>query len=457
MHLGLDIGTSSVKALLVGEDGAVAATGRAPCVVDTPGPGRAEARPEHWVRAARDAVRAALADAGPCEVGAIGMTGQMHGVVLCDAAGAPVRPAILWPDTRAVAEAAGWDRSGNPPAPGFAGPILAWLAIHEPASIARARWALQPKDWVRMALGAPAATEPSDASATLLWDLAGDGWAREDPLLAPVRPSRAAAGALAPGVLDLPAGTPLVHGAADTAAALSVAGGRMLNVGTGAQLAHAAGEALPSSPAPACHRFRAAGDGWYALAAVQNAGLAIDWARRVLGGDAAPRAGGPLFVPHLTGERTPLLDPAARGSWTGLSLATDREALLGSVYEGVALGVRWARDALLEEAPPAPGPLRLLGGAALQPAFAQLLADALCEPLELLAVADASALGAARLAGAPAVAPRVTGVVEPRAETAALLEERFAAWLEIVRTRRSWAGRARSDRARRGTSRCSPC
>jgi len=381
----------------------------------------------------------------------------MHGVVLCEEDGTPVRPAILWADGRAVAEAARWRSPGNPATPGFAGPILAWLAEHEPDVLARARWALQPKDWLRMALGAAAATEPSDASATLLWDLAADTWDRDDPRLPPVRASGAIAGELAAPLAGVAAGTPLVHGAADTAAALLVAGGRMLNVGTGAQLAQRVEEPLPATDTPVCHRFRMAGDGWYALAAVQNAGLAIDWARRVLGADAEPRAGGPLFVPHLTGERTPLLDPGARATWAGLSLATDRDALLGSVYEGVALGVRWARDALRDEAGRRDGALRLLGGGSLRGGFAQLLADALCEPLELVDVADATALGAARLAGAPAVPLRVAATAEPRAEAAALLEERFAAWRELVRTGTSAAGRAPSGPARRTTSRCSPC
>ena len=428
MRLGLDIGTSAVKALLVGDDGAVLATGRAPCTVDTPAAGWAEATPGTWLTAARDAV----AQVGAPEVEAIGLAGQMHGVVLCDGAGEPVRPAILWPDTRAVSESATWPARGNPPAPGFAGPILAWLAAHEPETVRRARWALQPKDWLRLTLGAPAATEPSDASATLLWDLEADRWARDESLLPPVRRSGAVAGELRSDALGLPRGIPLVHGAADTAAALLVAGGRMLNLGTGAQLAQRVDEPLPAVDAPTCHRFRSAGDGWYALAAVQNAGLALEWARRVLGDEGEARAGGPLFVPHLTGERTPLLDPVARGAWTGLSLATDRAALQGSVHEGVAFGIRWARDALDAEAGRADAALRLLGGGSLRPGFAQLLADALAEPLELLDVADASALGAAWLAGAPAPAPRAIRTVEPRAAATALLEERFAAWGAVV-------------------------
>jgi xylulokinase len=455
VHLGLDIGTSAVKALLAGDDGRVLATGRAPCRVDVPAPGLAEADPAGWLAAAGEAVRAAMAAAGATEVAAIGLSGQMHGVVLCDEAGAPVRPAILWPDTRAAAEAAAWRSRGNPAAPGFAGPILAWLATHEPDALRRARWALQPKDWLRLVIGAPAATEPSDASATLLWDLAADTWDRDDRLLPPVRGSAGRAGALhdeGARRLGLAAGTPLVHGAADTAAALLVAGGRMLNLGTGAQLAQPAGTPLPATAAPTCHRFRAAGDGWYALAAVQNAGLAIDWAERLLGSGPAtgPAPDAPLFVGHLTGERTPALDPAARGVWTGLSLATDTATLRGSVLEGVAYGVRWARDALRTEAGEAPGPLRLLGGGSLRRGFAQLLCDTLAEPLQVLEAPDASALGAARLAGAPAVAPGVLAERVPRPGTAALLEERFAAWHAVVdqnRKVRCWPSSQRPSSA----------
>jgi xylulokinase len=434
--LGLDLGTSAVKALRVGEDGRVLARGRAPCRVDVPAPGWAESDPRAWLAAAGEAVR--QAGAGPVE--AIGLSGQMHGVVLCDDVGAPVRPAILWADRRAMTQAARWPRAGNPVGPGFAGPILAWLAEHEPTALEHARWALQPKDWLRVALGCPAATEPSDASATLLWDADADRWAAVESvharLLPPVRASAEPAGTLSAAgahALGLPEGTPIVHGAADTAAAwLGAGGGRILNVGTGAQLVARAGGTPPADPR--CHRFRAAGPGWYSLAAVQNAGLAIDWARRVLGGEtpAPGAASGPLFVPHLTGERTPLLDPAARGAWVGLSLATDRHALLRSVPEGVAFGIRWARDALAAEAGPVDGPLRLLGGGALASGFAQLLADVLDEPLQLLEVSDASALGAALLAGAPKRPCQLTGEVAPRPEAAARLAERFATWLAVV-------------------------
>ena len=175
------------------------------------------------------------------------------------------------------------------------------------------------------------------------------------------------------------------------------------------------------------------------MAAVQNAGLALDWASPRLGADRATaeaeafaRApgdpGDPLFVPSLTGERTPVLDPDARAAWVGLGLEHDRGALLRAAFEGVAHAVRDARDALAAEGRAGTGPLRLLGGGSLRPGYRQLLADALGEPLELLAVADASARGAALLAGAPATRPAVTATVEPRAEAARRLDERHARW-----------------------------
>ncbi|HDR8874359.1 TPA: carbohydrate kinase, partial [Burkholderia territorii] len=177
--LGIDLGTGSVKLVTLDADGVERSVASEPYALSSPQPGWAEIAPDVWWQAL---VRAAarLPAGERAQVAAIGFSGQMHGVVLIDAAGQPVRPALLWPDTRAVreADAADWPMAPNPVAPGMAGPLLRWLAAHEPQALTRARWAVQPKDWLRVALGGEVAADPSDACATALatpdgaWDTA---------------------------------------------------------------------------------------------------------------------------------------------------------------------------------------------------------------------------------------------------------------------------------------------
>jgi xylulokinase len=472
--LGLDLGTSGVKALVLADDGTVSAVASAACSLDRPRPGWAEADPANWLLAARAAVHDALGRAGREPLRAVGLAGQMHGVVVCDASGRPVRPALLWPDRRAVDVLEVWrglpdERRAalaNPLVPGMAGPLLAWLARHEPAALDAAAWALQAKDWIRLMLTGEVATEPTDASATLLWDLPADGWATDVAeaagidarLLATLAASDAPTGALTAAgaeALGVAGPLPVYGGAADTAAALVGAGvtrpgQRLLNVGTGAQLVTIM-EGPAAAARPTTHRYRAARGGWYAMAAVQNAGLAIGWAREVVAasweetereafGDRASgdAEGDPLFVPYLTGERTPFLDPDARGAWIGLSLEHRRGDLLRAAHAGVAHAVRLARDALRAEGGAGAGILRLLGGGSLRPGYRQLFADTLDEPLELLAVADATALGAALLAGGQAPEPTREGIVEPDPHGVARAADRHERWLaavEALRTR----------------------
>src|ERR687889_1237677 len=211
MLLCLDLGTSSVKALLMAEDGAILGEGSASYAVRAPRPGWAESTPEDWWAAVLEATGAAVGRRG-AEVTAVGLPGQMHGVVLVDELGLPLRPAIIWADARSDAELAAYRRLdedlgrrlANPPAVGMAGPSLLWLRDQEPDAYTSARWALQPKDWLRMRLTGEAATEPSDASATLLYDILADDWsyaAAEElgirgELLAPLVPSASVAGTL---------------------------------------------------------------------------------------------------------------------------------------------------------------------------------------------------------------------------------------------------------------------
>ncbi|MDQ3496396.1 MAG: FGGY family carbohydrate kinase, partial [Actinomycetota bacterium] len=307
MLLGLDLGTSSVKALLLDEDGAVLGEGSASYAVRAPRPGWAESSPEAWWEAVLTATASAVGRWG-AEVTALGLSGQMHGVVLTDERGLPLRPAVLWADARSSAELAAYRglvdedlgrRLANPPAVGMAGPSLLWLRDHEPDAYTSARWALQPKDWLRMRLTGEAATEPSDASATLLYDLLSDDWSYaaaealglRAELLAPLVPSACIAGTLeeeAAGDLGLREGLPVAAGAADTAAAmlgtgLLRPGPVQLTVGTGGQVVTPK-EGPDPDPHGRTHLYRAAVPGlWYSMAAVQNAGLALEWVRKMLG------------------------------------------------------------------------------------------------------------------------------------------------------------------------------
>ena len=435
--------------MLVDEGGNVLGEGAASYAVRSPRPGWAESDPRDWWRVCTAAVRATVGERGS-EVRGVGLSGQMHGVVLSDAAGEALRPAVLWADARSVEELGAYRALGpgllrdlaNPPAVGMAGPSLLWLRENEGESYRAARWALQPKDWIRLRLTGEAAAEPSDASATLLYDLEADGWAPSvvealglrAGLLAPIVPSAAVAGMLGGGVaqeLGLPAGIPVAAGAGDTAAAalgmgLLEEGVVQLTVGTGGQILAPRGVASPD-PARRVHLFRAAHESpsgrFYALAAVQNAGLALEWVLGVLGVSweeayreafaVPPGAGGALFLPYLSGERTPHFDPGARGAWVGLRLGHGRGHLLRAAFEGVAFALRDGLEALEAAGVSAPE-LRLAGGGTAEQPWRQLLADVLGRPLLTLptsAASVASARGGALLAGI------ATGVYETASET----------------------------------------
>jgi len=451
--LGLDLGTSSVKALLMEESGSAAGEGSAPYPVRAPRPGWAESSPEDWWTAVLEATAAAVGRRG-AEVTALGLSGQMHGVVLADEHGLPLRPAILWADARSGGELAAYRgldedlrrRLANPPAVGMAGPSLLWLRDNEPDEYASAAWALQPKDWLRMRLTGETAAEPSDASATLLYDLTADDWsyaaaeelALRAGLLAPLMPSAGVAGTLraeAAGDLGLREGLPVAAGAADTAAAmlgtgLLRPGPVQLTVGTGGQVVTLKGSPDPSGRT---HLYRGCVPGsWYSMAAIQNAGLALEWVRKVLGVSweevyeeafaVPPDAGGVAFLPYLSGERTPRFDPGARGAWTGLGLDHTRGHLLRAALEGVAFAMREGLEALEDLGIDAPG-LRLAGGGAGGSAgepWRQLLADVLGRPLWLLPdeiSSVASARGAALLAGL------ASGVYPAAEDTLSLMPE----------------------------------
>jgi xylulokinase len=468
--LGLDLGTSSAKAVVTDTGGRVLAQASAGYAVTSAKAGYAESEPAHWWSAvtacAREAVDAAVRAAG-ARPSAIGLSGQMHGLVLASADGRALRPALLWADSRATGALRGYRRLGqgplarlaNPLAPGMTGPLLMWVAENEPGTYAEARWALQPKDWLRARLTGEIHAEPSDASASLLYDVMGDRWDLEvvsalgldAGLLAPLLPS---AGALAGHLvaeagaeLGLPAGLPVAAGAADTAAAALGSGigpgDVQLTVGTGAQVIRPL--AAPVSRADAgINLYRSATpDGWYHMGATVSAGLSLNWVREVMNAswaelyasaDHPGQEHDPIFVPHLSGERTPYSDPALRGSWTALSLADDRAALLRCALEGTAFAIRDALDALLGDTLPGdhrPPRLRLAGGGTLAAGWRQLLADVLGLPLYAVDVPAASGRGAALL-GARAAGllsfDDIAGTLAPPADLVAEPDPAMAAW-----------------------------
>ncbi|QBD76838.1 xylulokinase [Ktedonosporobacter rubrisoli] len=473
--LGIDLGTSSVKVVVQDIQGHTLSVSKADYAVTAPQPGWSESNPAEWWSATIAAVQAALARLSHIEITAIGLSGQMHGVVLADEGGQPVRVAMLWSDTRAQAELEQYhslptflkERLANPLVPGMAGPMLCWLAKHEASSYQKARWALQPKDWLRFCLTDEVATDPSDASATLLYDLRADSWADDiiaalglnRSLFPAIVPSGAVAGRLsarAAKALGLPAELPVATGAADTAAAalgtgLLTPGPIQLTLGTGAQLMQLSAE--PSAdPRGRTHLYRAAdGTHWYAMAAVQNAGLVLNWVRQMFNASwdelyasaasVPPGAEGLLFLPYLTKERPHHTHSASSGAFLGMRIDHRREHLLHAVLEGIAFGIRGAFEAL--PAATKTSTLRLAGGGSEHPAWRQMLANILNRELLSVDTPAASVRGAALLAGiaggiwanaqeTASLAPRTSLMASPAQEQVAVYNCIYARYLENI-------------------------
>ncbi|MFM0155893.1 xylulokinase [Paraburkholderia sediminicola] len=494
--LGIDLGTGSLKVAIVDESGREQAAASVAYALETPHPGWAEISVQTWWRALYEAA-ARLPEDLRLEVRAIGFSGQMHGVVLIDAADEAVRPAMLWPDTRALGLLDQWpEPQPNPVAPGMAGPLLRWIVQNEPQSARKTRWALQPKDWLRVALGGAVATDPSDACATALADPAGV-WDREllerlelpREWFAPLAPSYAAGGRLsqkAAQELGLRAGIVLAIGGADTPCAalgsgLASDGDALLTTGTGGQIVVLA-EHAPHA-VKGLHRYRAASDHWYRMAAMQNVGVALErvrgwlsyeWAdayREAFGDasgdasssgasgnasgealgdatDATPIATpGLTFLPYLTGERTPWLNPSARGGWLGLAFDHTRGTMMRAAFEGVAFSLRAGLDAIRASGATVTT-LKLAGGGSVDARWRQLLADALNVELHAVDCPNAAPRGAAILGGLAsghwrasdlaALAPGATRVAGPQGDAA--LAERYARFLDLYGRVESWFG-----------------
>jgi xylulokinase len=423
--VGLDIGTSSTKGVLVDAgSGRVVAEAERSYPLFTPRPGWAEQDPRDWW----DAASAVLSELGAAD--AIGLSGQMHGLVALDGDDVPLRPAILWNDGRAqpqcdmLIEELGLSRlvalSGNRPLAGFTAPKLRWMAEHEPELFERIRRVLLPKDYVRLKLCGEAATDVSDASGTLLLDVGRRSWSAElcaalgvDPgWLPPVLESGAVSGLTADGV-------PVAAGAGDQAAGalgmgvLREGGAASVVLGTSGVVFAARDRFAPDAEGR-LHAFcHAAPDTWHVMGVMLSAAGGLRWLRdatdpaatfAALVEEAAawePGVEGLLFAPYLAGERTPHPDADARAAFVGLSLRHDRGALVRAVLEGVAFGLRDSLD-LIADTGARPTAGRISGGGAESALWREIVAAVLDLPLERTAVSAGAAYGAALLGGVAA-------------------------------------------------------
>lgn len=436
--LGIDIGTSSAKAVLIRPDGQCAGLGTHTYPVQTPHPGWAEQRPNDWIEGAILATRAALrkAGSGPYNICGIGLSGQMHGTVCLNAAGNPVRPAIIWADQRSVQEVTwvretlGKDRlgewTGNPLATGFMLASWLWLDRHEPETMAETSLLLLPKDYVRYRLTGIQGSEPSDASSTLLFNPRERSWST--PLaealefdvgkLPPISPSAAVAGGLTSSMakeLGLEAGTPVVFGGSDQA--MQALGNGLIDpgtlsatIGTGGQLFAPTAKPIVD-PELRMHSFcHVLPDRWHMETAILSAGLSLRWLKdQVLYldtygpmADAAVKvpagAEGLIFQPYLAGERTPHMDPEVRGSFIGLTRRHDRAHMIRAVMESVVFALRQGLD-LMSELGVRIDRVLASGGATHHHLWLQLQADIFNRPIHRTIAEEAAAKGAAMLAG----------------------------------------------------------
>jgi xylulokinase len=469
MFLGLDLGTSAVKAVLVDEAQRVIHQASAPLTVQRPRPLWSEQDPEEWWRAAEEAIAALRAAHGGtlAAVRGIGLSGQMHGAVLLDAADRVLRPAILWNDGRAGAECAELERraprlhaiAGNRAMPGFTAPKLLWVRAHEPATFAATARVLLPKDWLRLRLTGEHVAEMSDASGTLWLDVGGRAWSPE--LLAATGLELSAmprlvegsepSGTLRPEVAAawaVPREAVVAGGGGDNAAgAVGIGvvrrGDAYLSLGTSG-VYFVAGDAFAPAPQTAVHAFcHCLPRTWHQMSVSLSAASCLSWLAAATGAadeaallaeaeraDRDPRV---VFLPYLSGERTPHNDPDATGAFVGLTHATTRADLARAVLEGVAFALADGQDALLASGAVI-GTVSVIGGGARSRFWGRLLASAFERPLRYHAGAELGpAFGAARLARLAAsgeeptticTAPPVQAVIEPDPSLRAGLHER---------------------------------
>ena len=470
MFLGIDIGTSGVKAVVLDQHGSVVGQGTAALTVQRPHPLWSEQDPDAWWKATIAAVQA-IDPSVRRSVRGVGLAGQMHGATLLDADDRPLRPAILWNDGRCFAECEALERavpdlrtiSGNIAMPGFTAPKLLWVREHEPEVFAKIATVLLPKDYVRLLMTGDKASDLSDSAGTLWLDVGGRCWS--DEILAACGLTQAQMPALFEGsaitgtltaevaeLWGMPQ-VPVGAGGSDNAAgAVGVGvvkdGDALLSLGTSGVIFVATKDFRPN-PARAVHAFCHALPGmWHQMSVHLSAASCIDWVARITGASGAadlfaraeaagPASGPEIFLPYLSGERTPHNDPEVRGAFLRLDNDTDAGRLSQAVLEGVAFALADGLD-VLREAGTTVERLAVIGGGARSRYWGQVIAAAMEVELVYLQGGEVGpALGAARLAqlgvdgGDPAeicVAPPVSHTIVPDPALVSALAEKKAAF-----------------------------
>jgi xylulokinase len=445
--LGIDVGTTGSKAVLVGADGQVIAEAANEYPMSVPRPLWAEQDPQDWWSATVASIRQVLAQAGVTSnrIAGVGLTGQMHGLVLLDQAGHVLRPCIMWNDQRTALQCEAITRQvgpqrvlelvGNPILPGFTASKLLWVREHEPQIYRKIAQILLPKDYVRYRLTGAFCTDVSDASGTCLFDVGRRCWSEKmlDALAIPRSwlPEPAESPAATASVsgeaatqTGLLSGTPVVAGAGDQAAqavGTGVVGPGVISVTLGTSgVVFAAADRYQPQPAGRLHTFCHAVPGkWHWMGVMLSAGGSFRWLRDALGQPeraqalatgqdpydllacqaqtVAPGCEGLIFLPYLTGERTPYPDPSARGVFFGLTVRHTKGHLIRAVLEGVSYGLRDSLE-LLRELGVEIRQVRATGGGARSPVWLQILADVFGVEIVTVNVTQGAAYGAALLA-----------------------------------------------------------
>jgi len=460
-------------------DGSVVSIGRSEYDYDVPRPQWTEQSPHLWWRATTEAINAALTTSGVDggEVGAIGLTGQMHGLVLLDEAGEVLRPAILWNDQRTHAEGdeirerIGGRRlieiTGNDALTGFTAPKILWVRNNEPEIYANVAHVVLPKDYVRYRLTDEFATDKAGASGTLLFDLAQRDWSPEVLAALDIPPEwlpETHEGPRVTGVITeeaaqatgLRSGTPVVAGGGDQAAngvgVGAVAPGIVaVSIGTSGVVFASADEPIIEAEGRLQAFCHAVPDAWHLMGVMLSAAGSYRWFRDALAPGRAfsaldelaavvpPGANGLVFLPYLTGERTPHPDPMARGAFVGLTVRHGLGHLARAVMEGVAFGLRDSVELMAREIEL--GEVRVSGGGATSETWLRIITDILGRPMRVVSTAESAAHGAAMLAAtgddafesvaeASRAAVKMGDVIEPTANTD-VYEEAYAVYRDL--------------------------